>query len=342
MLQVSIGIFRVEAGGIVALADLPTIASRCALTGGATWLDIFVLCPGIHLQQRAAELANQGELPPTAAMTTGYVFRTENQAMVGYLQRTGQAGHLSDAHVTMAKHEGRQNPFSAMSTIGILSSLLYLTAVVLTITTIAVMAAVFREWWTVGILLVLCLARAMNTFVIRQRMVADWKGAREPGVYGDLIILLSQDRWVRLRGLVDDLKAVTSGQWLQDMTPMQSFIAAAATLLVYGTAALSSNASVFGNVVLMGLLFTETALLALSNQLASGLLLHDRVVQIIGEPKKYHRRLEMTKELITETGRDDWAVGLGMILPSEAKGVVSKETGAFLKKEDPVGKAVLL
>ena len=182
----------------------------------------------------------------------------------------------------------------------------------------------------------------MNTYVIRQRMVADWKGASEPGIYGDLIILLSQDRWVRLRGLVDDLKAVTSGQWLQDMTPAQSFIAAAATLLVYGTAALSSNASVFGNVVLMGLLFTETALLALSNQLADGLLLHDRVVRIEGEPRKYIRRLEMTKELIAETRRDDWAVGLGMILPSEAKGVVSKETGAFLMKEDPAGKAVLL
>jgi len=342
MFQVNIGIFRVEAGGIVALADLPTIASRCALTGGATWLDIFVLCPGIHLQQRAAELANQGELPPTAAMTTGYVFRTENQAMVGYLQRTGKAGHLSDAHVTMAKHEGRQNPFAAMSTTGVFSTLLYLTAVLLTISTIIVMAALFREWWTVGILLILCLARAMNTYVFRQRMAADWKGAREPDAYGNLIILLSQDRWVRLRGLVDDLKAVTSGQWLQDLTPAQSFISAAATLLVYGTAALSSNASVFGNVVLMGLLFTETALLALSNQLADGLLLHDRVVRVDPQPKKYQRRLDLAKQLIKETGRDDWAVGLGMILPSEAKGVVDKETGEFSMKEDPVGKAIVL
>lgn len=342
MVQVNIGIFRVEAGGIVALADLPTIASRCALTGGATWLDVFVLCPGIHLQQRAAELANQGELPPTAAMTSGYVFRTENQAMVGYLQRTGKAGHLSDAHVTMAKHEGRQNPFSAMSTTGVLSTLLYLTAVILTIATIIVMAVFFREWWTVGILLILCLARGLNTFVIRQRMETAWKGASEPGVYGDLIILLSQDRWVRMRGLVDDLKAVTSGQWLQDMTPVQSFISAAATLLVYGTAALSSNATVFGNVVLMGLLFTETALLALSNELADGLLLHDRVVKIEGKPKKYKRRLEMTKELIQETKRDDWAVGLGMILPSEAKGVFDKATGKFSMKGESVAQAVVL
>lgn len=319
----NIGGFEIEAGGIVALADLTTIASRCALTGGATWLDIFVLCPGIHLQQRAAELANLGELPPTAAMTTGYVFRTENQAMVGYLQRTGKAGHLSDAHVTMAKHEGRQNPFSAMATTGVVSSLLYLSAVVLTVATIIIMVF-FKEWWTVTILGLLILARAMNTFVIRQRTVADWKGALEPGVYGDLIILLSQDRWVRMRGLVDDLKAVTSGQWLQDMTPMQSFISAAATLLVYATAALGSNGSVFGNIILMSLLFSETALLALSNQLADGLLLHDRVVRIEGLPKKYNRRLEMTKELINETGRDDWAVGLGMILPSEAKGVMNK------------------
>lgn len=345
MVSVNIGSFRVEAGGIVAIADLPTIASRSALTGGATWLDIFVLCPGIHLQQRAAELANQGELPPTAAMTTGYVFRTENQAMVGYLQRTGKAGHLSDAHVVMARHEGRQNPFSAMATTGVLSTLLYLAAVVLTVSTIVVMGAVFREWWTVGILLVLVLARAMNTWVIRQRMEADWKGAKEPGKYGDLIILLSQDRWVRLRGLVDDLKAVTSGQWLRDMTPLQSFTAAAATLLVYATAALSSNGTVFGNVVLMGLLFTETALLALSNELADGLLLHDRVVKIEGTPKKYQRRLDMTQELIREIGRDDWAVGLGMILPSQAKGVVDKERSVVLvppSEKELAGVQVLL
>lgn len=52
------------ATSLIALADLSTIAERVALTGGASYLDIFTLCPGIHRQEAAAEL-NKGE----------YVFR---------------------------------------------------------------------------------------------------------------------------------------------------------------------------------------------------------------------------------------------------------------------------
>jgi len=35
-----------------------------------------------------------------------------------------------------------------------------------------------------------------------------------------------------------------------------------------------------------------------------------------GEPKLYRRRLDMAKEMIKEhDGRDDFAIGLGMIVP---------------------------
>ncbi|KAF9525596.1 hypothetical protein CPB83DRAFT_859270 [Crepidotus variabilis] len=47
-----------------------------------------------------------------------------------------------------------------------------------------------------------------------------WKRAREPGVKSDLLVLLSQDQWVRMKGIVDDLKAATSGQWLHDQTAL--------------------------------------------------------------------------------------------------------------------------
>lgn len=42
-----------SAGGLLALADLNTIAQRTAIAGGSSWLDAFVLAPGLHYQQAA-------------------------------------------------------------------------------------------------------------------------------------------------------------------------------------------------------------------------------------------------------------------------------------------------
>ena len=343
--NISQGSFNQLIGGLLALAEFKLITSRASLTGGASWLDMLVLCPGIHLQQQAADLANGGELPATAAMTTGYVFRTENQAIVGYLQRAGRPGCLSTIMVSEAKHGG-QNPFAVMQTTGVLSGLCYFLAMLLTVGTIVVMGAVFREWWTLGMLLLLVLARALNTFIFRQRSTLGWKGQPEPGVQGDLLILLSQDRWIRMQGLVDDIKAVTSGQWLYDLTPLQSVISAVATLLVFMTAAVSPFASVFGNIIVIGLLLVESVLLGLSNYLADGMLMYGKVLKVQGEPKQYARRLALADDLISQTGRDDWAVGLGMIKPENAKGVTKKD-GKSPEKDEPTelekkGKKVFL
>ena len=43
---------------------------------------------------------------------------------------------------------------------------------------------------------------------------------------GDLLVLLSQDRWVRIRGLVDDIKPIVSGAWLRDATTLEKTITA--------------------------------------------------------------------------------------------------------------------
>jgi hypothetical protein len=87
-----------DAAGLVALADLSAISERTALTGSASIFDILFLAPGIHTQQKASEV-NGGELPTTAAMTTGYVFRIENQATVNYLQKIGEPGSLVTVNV---------------------------------------------------------------------------------------------------------------------------------------------------------------------------------------------------------------------------------------------------
>lgn len=45
-----------SASGLLALADLSTIAQRTAITGGSSWLDSLLLAPGLHYQQAAEDL----------------------------------------------------------------------------------------------------------------------------------------------------------------------------------------------------------------------------------------------------------------------------------------------
>ncbi|MCJ1368840.1 hypothetical protein MMC20_000047 [Loxospora ochrophaea] len=303
-----------DAAGLVALADLDTIGERSALTSTASYLDIFVLCPGIHRQQSAIEL-NGGELPPTAALTSGYVFRVENQATVNYLQKVSKTGHLT----TLAVEEISKTGVSWRRTLnslcspsgGIRAMVPYLTAVVLTVIALVFMILI-QDWWGLGVLLILMLARLLNVVVTRDRSVEGWKGAKEPDE-SDLLILLSQDRWVRLKGTVNAVKAVTSGQWLKDKTFWHSSLVAIATLLVYLDAAVVTNASQAGQIILLALLLISVGLLAVCNEFTEALQMYNYTIKVYGQPKKYKRRLDLAKELIKETKSDEWAVGLGLI-----------------------------
>ncbi|KAJ2894476.1 hypothetical protein MKZ38_007515 [Zalerion maritima] len=57
-----------SAGGLLALADLSTVAQRTALAGGASWLDALLLAPGLHYQQAADALVKDFE---ETAVSTG-------------------------------------------------------------------------------------------------------------------------------------------------------------------------------------------------------------------------------------------------------------------------------
>lgn len=133
------------------------------------------------------------------------------------------------------------------------------------------------------------------------------------------MVLLSEDRWIRVKGYVDDLKAVTSGKWLRNTTSLESFAVAFATLIVYATAALAGNASKTGSITLLTLLLASVSLLGLSNELARTFHMHGRVLKVAGQPKPYVRRLDLAEELIRESGRSDWAIGLGMVVPDTQK-----------------------
>ena len=140
----SITSFKLQASGLVALADIKTIANRTALIGSASYLNILFLAPGIHCQQTSSEI-NHGEYPTTGAPTSGYVFRVENQATVGFLQRVGKTGHLMCVSVS-SPSMFRCSIFAT----GILSSILYLCGITLTIVT-AVLLGIIHDWWGLGV-----------------------------------------------------------------------------------------------------------------------------------------------------------------------------------------------
>ena len=144
-----------------------------------------------------------------------------------------------------------------------------------------------------------------------------WKGESEPGKQSDLIVLLSQDRWIRLTGAVDDVKAVTSGQWLRESTLAESALVAFATLLVYFDVVLAANASQQGKVLLIMLLFSSAGLLGLVNECTQVFRMYGRTIKPEEPPEPYSRRLELAKKLIKQTGRSDWAIRLGMAQPSD-------------------------
>ncbi|KAK4219033.1 hypothetical protein QBC37DRAFT_436943 [Rhypophila decipiens] len=57
-----------SAGGLLALADLSTIAQRTAITGGSSWLDSLLLAPGLHYQQAVEELGSRGSTSTTGGV----------------------------------------------------------------------------------------------------------------------------------------------------------------------------------------------------------------------------------------------------------------------------------
>ncbi|KLO14781.1 hypothetical protein SCHPADRAFT_939201 [Schizopora paradoxa] len=324
----SISGIALDSAGLVALADLSTISQRTALTGSAIFFDIFMLAPGIHRQQAASEV-NGGELPTTGAMTNGYVFRVENQGTVSFLQDIGEPGCLVTVRVSRRDREGFLKILKVFDG-GFAAAIPYLLGLLLTPAALIILG-VIHDFWAMGVLFMLMAARLLNVVVIRRRSVKGWKGAPEPDEVGDLLVLLSQDRWVRMRGLVDDLKEVTAGQWLRDQTTYEGFATSFATLLVYVSAALASNASTVGSLIMACLLLSSVALLGLCNSWTDRLQMFGCIVYQEGESKKYTRRLDMARELIKESGRSDWAVNMGLVV-----GPIEADTSKDSEKVDNV------
>ncbi|KAK0472534.1 hypothetical protein IW261DRAFT_810826 [Armillaria novae-zelandiae] len=356
-----------ESAGLVALADLSTVAVRTALTGTASWLDVLVLAPGMHQQQSADEV-NRSEFPQTGSLTSGYVFRVENPATVSYLQRIGRTGYLVTARVqpkSVFRNTTKIPYFKSIDLCpqnhsfyiaGHSVALLYLLCPILTIIAFTLVGCI-KDWWALAVLGMLVLSRMINVFIIKRR-VSDseiWKGMKEMGE-GDLLIVLSQDRWVRLRGELNDVKRVTAGQWLRDENRVESLAVGFATLLVYAAAALAGNASTIGSLLIAVLLLCSVALLALCNSLTRRLQMYDCIVQEEKSLRRqYDRRLDMVKDFIAQEikyaigkggpagGQDDresdlgeWAISMGLIKRRELAEILTELSGELELPSLPV------
>lgn len=86
-----------SAGGLLALADLSTIAQRTAIAGGSSWLDSIVLVPGLHYNQAADQLTRDtpaGLLSAVETLQNGQsvTFPVRNAATANYIRRIARPG----------------------------------------------------------------------------------------------------------------------------------------------------------------------------------------------------------------------------------------------------------
>ncbi|KAK3693639.1 hypothetical protein B0T22DRAFT_45939 [Podospora appendiculata] len=298
---------ELSAGGLLALADLSTIAERTAITGGSSWLDSLILAPGLHYQQAADELAkwsgasaivNAVEDQDGKPMT----FRVNNAATANYIQKIARPGQTVTLYVgaipakTSRYYRVKRSNSGLHATIwaedaipdlGWVSHALYLVSPVLTVASI-VFTVLFQDWWTLAFILALMLSRLLNIWVIKQR--AQPESLSSPATQGmepaypqnrlttyKISMVNGSHCSVNLRGMSEDLQAITTEAWLRSKTHIEGYLEAMAKLLVYMVAALSGNMTQAGAIIMMALLLTTAGLLALSNSNAKAFEVNGRV-----------------------------------------------------------------
>ncbi|EAQ89612.1 hypothetical protein CHGG_06231 [Chaetomium globosum CBS 148.51] len=176
-----------SAGGVLALADLQTIAQRTALTGGASWMDTLLLAPGIHYQQAADELFRKGGAGAIIDVVdeldgSAVVFKLNNAATAHYIQNVAKPGETVTLDVGRAVaargryklHRSESGDTATawretqVTDFGWISHALYLAGPVLTIAAITFIV-LFKDWWALMSILALMTSRLLNIWVIKQR-----------------------------------------------------------------------------------------------------------------------------------------------------------------------------
>ncbi|TGJ81162.1 hypothetical protein E0Z10_g7612 [Xylaria hypoxylon] len=295
----------ISAAGLLALADLSTIAQRTRISG-ASWLDALLLAPGLHYQQAADAVLSELPSPFNAIESVDgktSTYNIANTATLQYLERVGRAGQRIVVDVGTVPQrsylpygDDRRKRRSVgqrgiiwrdqEAGIGWISQVLYLASPVLTVTAFVFMV-LLREWWGVAALLGLMLSRIFNIWIIKQR--TNWprkpkplpsppeSNSDNPDSLTEYVVDLGRGRVVLLRGLASDLQAITTTSWLRDQTHVEGYLEAAAKLTVYLVAAFSGNLSQIGSIIFLGLLLITAGLLGLSNAHAKAFSMHGRL-----------------------------------------------------------------
>lgn len=164
--------------------------------------------------------------------------------------------------------------------LGWVSHVLYLASPVLTVAAFVFMI-LLQEWWGVASLLALMLSRVLNIWVIKQRSQPP-EAAPPPkpdvsSMLTEYLVDLGQGRSVCLRGVAEDLQAITTTSWLRAKTHLDGYLEAAAKLIVYVVAAFGGNMTQVGSIIFMALLLVTAGLLGLSNAHAKTFRMHGRL-----------------------------------------------------------------
>lgn len=143
-----------SAGGLLALADLSTIAQRTAITGTSSWLDSLLLAPGLHYQQAADALVGgptsaSGLISAVETLRDGQsvTFAVRNAATANYIRRISRPGQTVTLDVgclpnMRARYRLKRSASGMHATVwqedempdlGWLSHVLYLASPVLTV-----------------------------------------------------------------------------------------------------------------------------------------------------------------------------------------------------------------
>ncbi|KAL2181063.1 uncharacterized protein P884DRAFT_53474 [Thermothelomyces heterothallicus CBS 202.75] len=176
-----------SAGGVLALADLHTIAQRTAIAGGASWFDALVLAPGIHYQQAADELFRKGGAVAITDVVDEFrgspvTFELRNAAIAHYIQQVAKPGMTVTLNVgRLVAAKGRYKLSRSNSGLhatawrdtvkpetGWLSHALYLTTPFITVVSITLLV-IFKDWWTLLSIVTLMISRILNIWVIKRR-----------------------------------------------------------------------------------------------------------------------------------------------------------------------------
>ncbi|KAI0602757.1 hypothetical protein F4775DRAFT_155291 [Biscogniauxia sp. FL1348] len=199
---------ELSASGLLALADLGTVAQRTRIVGGSSWLDALLLAPGLHYQQAADAISGDGGSSSSGAynaveLTAGKMstYNIVNTATLRYLERVGglpggqriivdvgmvptrrggyfsrkkggksggRGGGGSRNRRSVDVGGGKRATIYSDADLGWFSHVLYLASPVLTVLAFVFMI-LLREWWGVASLLALMFSRVLNIWVIKQR-----------------------------------------------------------------------------------------------------------------------------------------------------------------------------